>query len=251
MAPSRARAPLRSAHAPRPRPTPRATPGTPPGRPRGIRRRHGALLQGVPQPRGALRRARVLGRQCPQVGHGRGQAQARALAHALALALALALAHALARAPALLPRCQQQQRARAARTDSGSSSRRRHAQRQLQLQGCSRGGSAPLLPPARAPRVCPSACRPSPPRPPEYWDYEALNVSWNDQEGYEVVRKVGRGKYSEVFEVRARAGARLGGGPPAAGPAGGQGVASRGQPALAIVLQGLGGRLDAGQGVGW
>lgn len=41
-----------------------------------------------------------------------------------------------------------------------------------------------------------------PPRPPEYWDYEALNVAWNDQEGYEVVRKVGRGKYSEVFEVR-------------------------------------------------
>lgn len=37
-------------------------------------------------------------------------------------------------------------------------------------------------------------------RPPEYWDYESLNVAWNDQEGYEVVRKVGRGKYSEVFE---------------------------------------------------
>jgi len=29
-------------------------------------------------------------------------------------------------------------------------------------------------------------------------------VAWNDQEGYEVVRKVGRGKYSEVFEVSAR-----------------------------------------------
>lgn len=54
-----------------------------------------------------------------------------------------------------------------------------------------------------------STRRASPPhptsRPPDYWDYESLNVAWNDQEGYEVVRKVGRGKYSEVFEVRARA----------------------------------------------
>eukprot|EP00955_Chlamydomonas_euryale_P092862 364743-Chlamydomonas_euryale.AAC.61 len=31
-------------------------------------------------------------------------------------------------------------------------------------------------------------------------DYEALNVAWGDQDRYEVVRKVGRGKYSEVFE---------------------------------------------------
>jgi len=37
-------------------------------------------------------------------------------------------------------------------------------------------------------------------RPKEYWDYEALTVQWGDQEDYEVVRKVGRGKYSEVFE---------------------------------------------------
>jgi hypothetical protein len=37
-------------------------------------------------------------------------------------------------------------------------------------------------------------------RPREYWDYEALSVTWGDQEAYEVVRKVGRGKYSEVFE---------------------------------------------------
>lgn len=37
-------------------------------------------------------------------------------------------------------------------------------------------------------------------RPKEYWDYEALVVQWGDQEDYEVVRKVGRGKYSEVFE---------------------------------------------------
>eukprot|EP00976_Prorocentrum_cordatum_P102245 1192958-Prorocentrum_minimum.AAC.5 len=42
-------------------------------------------------------------------------------------------------------------------------------------------------------------------RPREYWDYENLNVNWGDQskqDDYEVVRKVGRGKYSEVFEGR-------------------------------------------------
>ncbi|RHZ33186.1 hypothetical protein DYB26_007393, partial [Aphanomyces astaci] len=37
-------------------------------------------------------------------------------------------------------------------------------------------------------------------RPREYWDYENLNVSWGDQDAYEVCRKIGRGKYSEVFE---------------------------------------------------
>lgn len=30
-----------------------------------------------------------------------------------------------------------------------------------------------------------------------------LLQQWGDQDNYEVVRKVGRGKYSEVFEVRA------------------------------------------------
>jgi casein kinase II subunit alpha len=37
-------------------------------------------------------------------------------------------------------------------------------------------------------------------RPKEYWDYESLSVQWGNQDDYEVVRKVGRGKYSEVFE---------------------------------------------------
>ena len=37
-------------------------------------------------------------------------------------------------------------------------------------------------------------------RPREYWDYESLQVTWGKQDNYEVVRKVGRGKYSEVFE---------------------------------------------------
>ena len=37
-------------------------------------------------------------------------------------------------------------------------------------------------------------------RPREYWDYESLVVNWGEQEDYEVLRKIGRGKYSEVFE---------------------------------------------------
>ena len=37
-------------------------------------------------------------------------------------------------------------------------------------------------------------------RPPDYWDYDNLQVHWGNQDNYEIVRKVGRGKYSEVFE---------------------------------------------------
>uniref|UniRef100_A0A0E0D790 Casein kinase II subunit alpha n=1 Tax=Oryza meridionalis TaxID=40149 RepID=A0A0E0D790_9ORYZ len=37
-------------------------------------------------------------------------------------------------------------------------------------------------------------------RPKEYWDYESLDIEWGEQDGYEVLRKLGRGKYSEVFE---------------------------------------------------
>ncbi|KAF3581011.1 hypothetical protein DY000_02034182 [Brassica cretica] len=37
-------------------------------------------------------------------------------------------------------------------------------------------------------------------KPKDYWDYESLAVQWGSQDDYEVVRKVGRGKYSEVFE---------------------------------------------------
>lgn len=33
-----------------------------------------------------------------------------------------------------------------------------------------------------------------------WWDYDGLSVSWGQQDNYEIVRKVGRGKYSEVFE---------------------------------------------------
>merc|ERR1711934_755814 len=37
-------------------------------------------------------------------------------------------------------------------------------------------------------------------QPREYWDYDALVVEWGDQDDYELIRKLGRGKYSEVFE---------------------------------------------------
>ncbi len=35
--------------------------------------------------------------------------------------------------------------------------------------------------------------------PAAYWDYDGLQMRWGSQEPYEVVAKVGRGKYSEVF----------------------------------------------------
>ena len=37
-------------------------------------------------------------------------------------------------------------------------------------------------------------------RPESYWDYESLSVKWGTQDPYEAVKKVGRGKYSDVFE---------------------------------------------------
>ena len=36
--------------------------------------------------------------------------------------------------------------------------------------------------------------------PTEYWDYENFTPVWNSPEGYEIVKKLGRGKYSEVFQ---------------------------------------------------
>lgn len=36
-------------------------------------------------------------------------------------------------------------------------------------------------------------------KPREYWDYEKLNIEWGEMDDYEVVQKIGRGKYSEVF----------------------------------------------------
>jgi len=37
-------------------------------------------------------------------------------------------------------------------------------------------------------------------RPPEYSNYEKLEINWGNQEDYSVLCKLGRGKYSEVFE---------------------------------------------------
>ncbi|RKO97464.1 hypothetical protein CXG81DRAFT_30454 [Caulochytrium protostelioides] len=37
-------------------------------------------------------------------------------------------------------------------------------------------------------------------RPQEYWDYDTSSITWGSPDNYEIVRKVGRGKYSEVFE---------------------------------------------------
>ena len=36
--------------------------------------------------------------------------------------------------------------------------------------------------------------------PKSYWDYDSLDIQWSSQENYEIIKKVGRGKYSEVFE---------------------------------------------------
>ncbi|XP_043514009.1 casein kinase II subunit alpha isoform X1 [Frieseomelitta varia] len=35
----------------------------------------------------------------------------------------------------------------------------------------------------------------------DYWDYESYVVDWGQQDDYQLVRKLGRGKYSEVFEA--------------------------------------------------
>ena len=35
---------------------------------------------------------------------------------------------------------------------------------------------------------------------PEYVNYNTLRVNWNSLDNYELARKLGRGKYSEVFE---------------------------------------------------
>lgn len=37
-------------------------------------------------------------------------------------------------------------------------------------------------------------------KPKDYYDYERLKVPWGNLDDYEVVKKVGRGKYSEVFQ---------------------------------------------------
>lgn len=36
--------------------------------------------------------------------------------------------------------------------------------------------------------------------PESYWDYDNVTILWGNLQNYEIVRKIGRGKYSEVFE---------------------------------------------------
>lgn len=37
-------------------------------------------------------------------------------------------------------------------------------------------------------------------KPRDYWDYECYPIEWGNIDDYQLVRKLGRGKYSEVFE---------------------------------------------------
>ncbi|KEG10912.1 putative casein kinase II [Trypanosoma grayi] len=36
-------------------------------------------------------------------------------------------------------------------------------------------------------------------KPREYWDYESVRIQWSSPDRYEIVEKIGRGKYSDVF----------------------------------------------------
>lgn len=38
-------------------------------------------------------------------------------------------------------------------------------------------------------------------KPREYWDYENYEPAWGNQDDYQLVQRVGRGKYSEVFDA--------------------------------------------------
>jgi len=38
-------------------------------------------------------------------------------------------------------------------------------------------------------------------QPRSYWDYDSFSLSWNPKDNYQLVQKLGRGKYSEVFEA--------------------------------------------------
>ncbi|EKF26256.1 casein kinase II, alpha chain, putative, partial [Trypanosoma cruzi marinkellei] len=40
--------------------------------------------------------------------------------------------------------------------------------------------------------------------PPSYWDYEKMTIEYNSGEPYELIQKIGIGKYSEVFRSRNR-----------------------------------------------
>ncbi|XP_040489022.1 casein kinase II subunit alpha' [Ursus maritimus] len=88
-----------------------------------------------------------------------------------------------ARRPAAPPaaRAPRARRRRLQRLRGAPRSRPRHAQASGRKQGLVRRG-------------CSLRSR-------EYWDYEAHVPSWGNQDDYQLVRKLGRGKYSEVFEA--------------------------------------------------
>ena len=47
------------------------------------------------------------------------------------------------------------------------------------------------------PKYYPNVCEE---QPAEYSDYENFEVKFGSQENYEIIKKIGRGKYSEVYE---------------------------------------------------
>lgn len=38
-------------------------------------------------------------------------------------------------------------------------------------------------------------------RPADYSYYQSLDINWGNQDNYQLIHKLGRGKYSEVFEA--------------------------------------------------
>ena len=39
-------------------------------------------------------------------------------------------------------------------------------------------------------------------KPKAYWDYDSYDIQWKNPDHYQLIRKLGRGKYSEVFEAQ-------------------------------------------------
>ena len=54
-----------------------------------------------------------------------------------------------------------------------------------------------MQPSESLPRVFADVCAQ---RPPAYWDYAKYKLHWRSQSDYQIMRKIGQGKYSEVFE---------------------------------------------------
>lgn len=52
--------------------------------------------------------------------------------------------------------------------------------------------------PSLFPLFLTSSFKVNPSKPREYWDYESHVIEWGNIDDYQLVRKLGRGKYSEV-----------------------------------------------------